>query len=47
MLMLWIALAVVAVAAVVRFGILCRRAEARLPSLLQTDAVVEELVESR
>jgi hypothetical protein len=45
--MLWvIAIAVVAVAAV-RFGILCRRAAARLPSLLQTDAVVEELEESR
>jgi hypothetical protein len=45
--MLWIFLAVVAVAAVVRFGILCRRAAARLPSLLETDARVEELEESR
>jgi hypothetical protein len=46
--MLWvIALALVAVAAVVRFGVLCRRAAARLPSLLQTDAEVEELEESR
>jgi hypothetical protein len=46
---MWWIVAVVAVVAVaaVRFGILCRRAAARLPSLLQTDAVVEELKESR
>jgi len=35
--------AVVAVAAVVRFGILCRRADARLQHLLQPEAAAEEL----
>jgi hypothetical protein len=46
---MWWIVAVVTVVAVsaARFGILCRRAAARLPSLLQPDAAVEELEESR
>lgn len=45
---MWWIIAVTAVAvAAVRFGILCRRADARLHHILQPGAAVEELEESR